>query len=121
MTGAPADLADARDSLDYWERREREASRLAIGRRREARAAAARWRAHVAAAERDAYGRGLLGALLLLVAEGRLPEAARHTSRRVRVRAVRTVAALTVLAVAVAVAGLVVAAELVTALAHALA
>ena len=40
---------------------------------------AARWQRRVAEAERLVYGRGLLGALLLLAAERRLPQGARRS------------------------------------------
>ena len=75
------DLDDARESLAYWEARADRLPRHAIRRRREAVERAARWRARVAEAERAHYGRGLLGALVLLVAEGRLPAPARHAGR----------------------------------------
>src|ERR671916_1591291 len=72
------ELDDARESLVYWEDRATRLPRHAIRRRREAREMAARWELRVAEAERAAYGRGLLGALLLLAAERRLPQAVRH-------------------------------------------
>ncbi|HEY6758441.1 MAG TPA: hypothetical protein VI318_03090 [Baekduia sp.] len=106
-----ADLDDARDALDYWERRAASLSRLAVRDRREARAMVARWRAHVTEAERAAYGRGVRGALMLMVSELRLPEparqASRHAARRARqaaVVAVMAVLALLILAVVVLVA-----------------
>lgn len=72
------DLEDARDSLAYWEDRSRTLPRHAVRRRREARDMAARWQRRVAEAERLVYGRGLIGALLLLAAERRLPQPLRH-------------------------------------------
>src|SRR4051794_15399156 len=75
------ELGDARNALDYWERRTRTLPRWAVRRRREAREMAGRWRARVAQAERDAYGRGLVGALMLIATEGRLPSNARHAGR----------------------------------------
>jgi len=73
------DLEDARESLAYWEARARTLPLHSIRRRREAREMAARWQARVAEAERLAYGRGLLGALLLLAAERRLPQSVRRS------------------------------------------
>jgi hypothetical protein len=58
---------------------------------------ALRSRAWVTEAEREVYGRGLQGALLLLASEGRLPEparqAGRHAARRARQAAVVVVVA----------------------------
>ena len=48
---------------------------------------AARWSARVAEAERDRYGRGVLGALLVVVAEGRVPEGPRRSGRQLVRRA----------------------------------
>src|SRR4051794_35699500 len=112
-------LDDAREALDYWESRADRLPRHAVRRRREAREMAARWRERVAEAERDAYGRGLLGALLLVLAERRLPQPTRRAGRRAARRAVRlaTVAVVGVLALMVVLA--VAAAELLLALAHA--
>ena len=90
------DLEDARASLTYWEDRARRLPVRAVRKRREAREMAARWRARVAEAERAAYGRGLLGAMLLVLAERRLPQPARHTSREVAHRAKQVAIALTV-------------------------
>jgi hypothetical protein len=100
-------LVEARESLTYWEHRLRTLPRWALGRRREARAMAARWRERVSQAELAEYGPGLIGAAFMLMAERRLPASVRDTSRRV-VRtgaiALATVAvslvALTVLVVA---------------------
>jgi hypothetical protein len=101
-----AELDDAREALAYWETRAAGLPRLAVRDRREAREMALRWRARVTEAERVAYGRGLRGALLLMVAELRLPEHARHAgrnaARRTRQAAVvGVVAVLVVLAVTV--------------------
>ena len=75
------ELEDARESLAYWEARAHTLPRHAIRRRREAREMTARWQARVAEAERIVYGRGLLGALLLLAAERRLPQPVRRHGR----------------------------------------
>src|SRR3954453_3361981 len=72
------ELEDARESLAYWETRADTLPRHAIRRRREARDMATRWQARVAETERVVYGRGLLGALLLLAAERRLPQPLRR-------------------------------------------
>jgi hypothetical protein len=82
LTPMAADLEDARESLHYWETRLQQLPLHAVGKRREARAMAARWRTRVSEAERAQYGAGLFGALLLLVAERRLPVSAQHTTRR---------------------------------------
>jgi len=100
MATMELELSDARDALDYWERRARTLPRRAVRRRREAREMAGRWRARVAEAERRAYGRGLLGALLLVISEGRLPANARHTGRALARNAQR--AALLMLAAVIA-------------------
>jgi hypothetical protein len=104
---ATTDLSDARESLAYWEDRAQRLPRHAVRGRREARDMARRWRARVAEAERATYGAGLLGALLLVFSEGRLPEGARHGARRAARRGVQAVglavlacAALIVLALA---------------------
>jgi hypothetical protein len=100
------DLEDARQSLAYWEARAHTLPRHAVRRRREAREMAARWSARVSEAEQMAYGRGLLGALLLIVAEQRLPQAARHRGRLVARRLVQAFLAVCVCLVALAVAGM---------------
>jgi hypothetical protein len=79
---ADSDLHDARESLDYWERRVRTLPRHAVRKRREARVYASRWRERVAAAERARYGAGALGFIAQLVTEGRLPLSARRRARR---------------------------------------
>lgn len=95
------ELADAREALAYWEHRERRLPRLAVRRRREARQMAARWHRRVIEAERERYGRGLAGALLLLTTEQRLPEPARHAGRRLAHRAAQAAVAVAVLTVSV--------------------
>lgn len=95
-------IDDARDSLAYWERRAETLPRRAVRARREAHEMAARWRARVVEAERKAYGRGLLGMVLVVLLEGRAPEPLRHTSRR----AVRYAARAAVLVAATIVAAL---------------
>ena len=89
-----SELEDARESLAYWEERARTLPRSAVRRRREARAMARRWQERVAAAERDVYGRGLLGALVLLVAERRLPQPTRHAAHTLARRASQAVVAV---------------------------
>jgi hypothetical protein len=98
------DLADARESLAYWEERSRRLPRHALRRRREARELARRWRARVAEHERALYGGGLLGALLMLVAERRLPEPARQARLTIRRWTVRALVATWVLMVGLTVA-----------------
>jgi hypothetical protein len=94
------DLGDARESLAYWERRSATLPRRAIRARREAREMVVRWQARVAEAERSAYGRGVLGALLLILTEGRLPATTRSAGRTLARHARR--AALLILTVVVA-------------------
>jgi hypothetical protein len=100
------DLEDAREALAYWEARAHTLPRHAIRRRREARDMAARWQARVAEAERTAYGRGLLGALLLLAAERRLPQTVRHRGHLVARRLAHAAVAVMVCLIALAVAGM---------------
>ena len=76
------DLHDARESLAYWEARAQRLPRYALRKRREARAMASRWQAHVLDAERQTYGEGFLGAALMLVAERRLPTRMRSSGRK---------------------------------------
>jgi hypothetical protein len=102
---ADADLADARESLGYWEARARSLPLHAVRRRREAREMADRWRDRVADAERAAYGAGLLGALLLLAAERRLPQPVRRTGRLIARRVAQAAAVLCVAALALLVTG----------------
>lgn len=77
------ELEEARESLSYWERRERAVGRGrgARARRSEAREHVESCRSRVAELERALYGTGARGALVLLAEEGRLPEAARHAGR----------------------------------------
>jgi|SRR3954471_5652708 hypothetical protein len=109
--GSDEELDDARASLAYWEDRLRRLPLHAVRRRREAREMAARWEARVAEAERDAYGRGLLGALLLLVAEGRLPAATRRTGRTVARRSRQAAVVVLTAVVALLLAGAIAAVE----------
>jgi hypothetical protein len=82
MSAGAHELEEARESLAYWETRLETLPVRALRKRREARAMAARWHERVSEAERRRYGAGLLGALLLLVAERRLPVGARRQRRR---------------------------------------
>ena len=77
-----ADLHDARDSLEYWEGRLQRLPRWSLRRRREARAMAARWHRRVRDAERSVYGEGVLGTVLMLAFERRLPLHMRRSGRR---------------------------------------
>ena len=110
------DLEDARASLTYWEDRARRLPVRAVRKRREARDMAARWQARVAEAERAAYGRGLLGAMLLVLAEQRLPEPARRSARHVARRAKQAVLLVTLTFAAIIVLGLAAVAALLGAL-----
>ena len=103
--GSDRELEDARESLAYWETRARTLPLHAVRRRREAREMTHRWQARVAEAERIVYGRGLLGALLLVAAERRLPPQTRHRGQVVARRLVQATVALVVLLAALAVAG----------------
>jgi len=103
--GSDRELEDARESLAYWETRARTLPLHAVRRRREAREMTHRWQARVAEAERIVYGRGLLGALLLVAAERRLPQQTRHRGQVVARRLVQATVALVVLLAALAVAG----------------
>jgi len=118
---ADADLADARESLDYWEARARSLPLHAVRRRREAREMADRWRDRVADAERAAYGAGLLGALLLLAAERRLPQPVRRTGRLIARRVAQAAAVLCVAVLALLVTGAFALYEVLAALVRALA
>ena len=117
---ADPSLEDARESLAYWEDRARRLPRHALRRRREAREMAVRWQARVADAERAVYGRGLLGALLLLAAERRLPEPTRRAGRRLVRRTAQAAAVVCVALFGLALAGAVAAIELIAALVRAL-
>jgi hypothetical protein len=114
------DLADARESLAYWEDRAHRLPRHAIRRRREARTLAARWRTRVAEAERARYGPGLLGTVLMLVFERRLPEPARHAGRRMARHTARALTAVVVTLTALAVGAAVLTVELLAAVLRAL-
>jgi hypothetical protein len=115
------ELEDARESLTYWETRARTLPLHAVRRRREAREMAARWQQRVAEAERLVYGRGLLGALLLVAAERRLPATARRTGHVVARRVAQAAVVVVVCLLALAVAGAWMLVELVAALFGALA
>ena len=115
------DLEDARESLAYWEARAHTLPRHAIRRRREAREMAARWHTRVAEAERLVYGRGLLGALLLLAAERRLPQPVRRHGRVVARRIGQAAMVAFACLVALVVAGAWAFVELVSALLGAIA
>jgi hypothetical protein len=97
-------LPEARESLDYWERRAHTLPRLAVRKRREAREMAARWRARVSEAERLEYGAGLLGAIFMVMAERRLPVTTRQTGRTLVKVALWTAVVTTVLVVLLIVA-----------------
>jgi hypothetical protein len=114
-------LEDARESLAYWESRVQRLPRRAVRRRREAREMAARWRARVADAERAVYGRGLLGALLLLIAERRLPQPARQAGRTLARRTAQAAVVVCAALVALLAAGLFAAIEILAAIVRALA
>ena len=103
--GSDRELEDARESLAYWETRARTLPLHAVRRRREAREMTHRWQVRVAEAERIVYGRGLLGALLLIASERRLPQQTRHRGQVVARRVVQATVALVVLLAALAVAG----------------
>jgi len=109
-------LPEARDSLTYWESRLERLPRHAVRKRREAREMTVRWRERVSEAERSEYGAGVLGAVLLFLAERRLPTSAQQTSRQlVRVGA-GAAATLVVALIAVLVVAGVVAIEVLRAL-----
>jgi hypothetical protein len=117
---AAPDLDEARDALAYWEDRAQRLPRHAVRRRREAREMAARWHSRVAEAERAAYGRGLLGALILFAAERRFPETTRHAGRQLVHRTAQAAMVVVVAVVALLAAGAVAAVELIAAILHAL-
>src|SRR4051794_13771264 len=98
-------LPEARESLTYWESRLERLPRRAVRKRREAREMTIRCRERVSEIERREYGAGVLGALLLFMAERRLPLDAHRTGRRVMrigagVAATMVVAFVTVLVIA---------------------
>ena len=115
------ELEDAREALAYWEHRAHALPLHAVRRRREARDMAVRWQARVAEAERIVYGRGLIGALVLLAAERRLPQPMRHRGHVLARRLAQAAAAVLVCLLALAVAGAWALVELVSALLQALA
>ena len=82
---------------------------------------AARWQVRVTEAERAAYGSGLLGALLLLIAERRLPQHARQAGRTLARRTAQAAVVLCVALVALIAAGLFAAIEILAAIVRALA
>jgi hypothetical protein len=96
-------LPEARESLTYWESRLERLPLHAIRKRREAREMATRWRERVCEAERARYGGGMLGALLMLLAERRLPLDTRHSSQRVMRIGLGVAGALAVMATALVV------------------
>src|SRR5829696_6574029 len=100
------ELEDARESLAYWEARAHALPRHAVRRRREAREMAARLQARVVEAERMIYGRGLLGALVLLAAERRLPQGIRHRGQLAARRIAQALIVAFVCLVTLAVAGM---------------
>jgi hypothetical protein len=115
------ELEDARESLTYWETRARTLPLHAVRRRREAREMAARWQMRVAEAERMVYGRGLLGALVLLAAERRLPQGVRRSGHVVARRLAYAFVVVVLCLMALAVAGIWTLVEVVSALFGALA
>ena len=119
--GPDRELDDARESLAYWETRARTLPLHAVRRRREAREMTHRWQMRVAEAERIVYGRGLLGALLLIASERRLPQQTRHRGHLVARRVLQAAVALFACLVALAVIGAWAFVELVSALLGALA
>jgi len=100
------ELAEMRESLAYWEDRAQRLPRRSIRRRREARDMVVRWRARVAEAERQVYGRGVLGAILLLVSERRMPLATQRAGRQALRRAAQVTAVVSLVMVTLVVAGL---------------
>ena len=117
---ADTELTEARESLAYWEERARTLPLHAVRRRREAREMAVRWRGRVADAERAAYGAGVLGALLLIATERRLPQPLRQTGRLMARRTAQAAAVVCAAVVALVLAGAVAAVELLAAVIRAL-
>jgi hypothetical protein len=104
--GVMSALPEAREALTYWEQRLARLPRRAVSKRREAREMATRCRERVMEAERTQYGAGILGALIMLAAERRLPTEARYASRRVsRVASRAALAAFVLLAAVLVLAG----------------
>ena len=101
-------LPEARESLTYWESRLERLPRHAVRKRREAREMTLRWRERVSEAERLEYGAGMLGAVLLFMAERRLPLRSQQTSRKlVRVGAGALATVMVALVAVLVVAGVV--------------
>ena len=109
-------LVEARESLTYWESRLERLPRHAVRKRREAREMAARWRERLTEAERREYGAGILGVVLLFLAERRLPVTVRQTGRTLMKVGMTISVAIAVFVVAVAVAAGAVAIEVLRAL-----
>ena len=120
LSAPDTELEDARESLAYWETRSQTLPLHAVRRRREAREMAARWQARVAEAERMVYGRGLLGALLLVAAERRLPQGVRRGGHMVARRLAKAFVVAFICLFALAVAGAWAFVEIVSALFSAL-
>ena len=99
------ELAEMRESLAYWEDRAQRLPLRAIRRRREAREMVVRWRARVAEAEREVYGRGVLGAIFMLVFERRMPLATQRAGRQALRRAAQVTAVVSLVMVTLVVAG----------------
>jgi hypothetical protein len=97
-------LEEAREALAYWEERADRLPRRAVRARREAQEHVRRWEQRVATCERERYGAGVTGALVLLATERRLPQPTRLAGGRLVRRARRTVRLLAAAAVAVTVA-----------------
>ena len=114
------ELQEARSSLAYWEDRAHRLPLHAVRGRREARDMAHRWRSRVAEAERAAYGRGLLGLLLLLAAERRLPVTTRARGRTVVRRGLQLAAVALVAVMVLMVAAVVAAVEVIVSVIDAL-
>src|SRR3954451_11379888 len=96
LGGAMSALPEARESLTYWESRLHRLRRRAVRQRRGAREMAARWHDRVVQAELAEDGPGLIGTILMLLAERRLPSRVQHSSRqavRIGVGVALTVAA----------------------------
>jgi hypothetical protein len=105
------ELAEARELLAYWEQRARRLPRWALMRRREAHAAARRWRERVRDAEQLRYGRGLRGAASQLALERRMPTALAHRGHQAARLAVYTAATAVITLLLVLAAALAVVAE----------
>jgi hypothetical protein len=98
-------LAEARESLAYWEDRAETLPLRQVRKRREARDLAGRWHARVAEAEKATYGAGALGLVALMLAERRLPQSMRRTGRAAARRASQAAAVLALCVVALLLAG----------------